>query len=280
VVLVLSACAQVPTAELTTTSVTTTSTTAPVTTTEPPADQPPTLEVESVTDASSPWLSVAVGDGEIQVSGQVSAGATVHFEVTDPTGAVSRTDAEVENAWFYGLAKLGPGPNTLTVVATGPDGATISVERMVRYEPDATVEFGFLTRVSSSEIDVDYAQWLSGEEAAQAAFEDGYIDSVEEGVPNDYYIRNVNPLVRTLPLNDEVAVWLVTSDAAVRSVPVGMDEWLGLFRDGFPWDYEVDDVPTGEPPHFSVRVWSSPRTGFCCSSTRLSSSSSNTPLES
>jgi hypothetical protein len=217
VVLVISACAQAPTAP--TPESTTTTTTAPVTTTTPPAGDPPTLEVESVTDASSPWLSVAVGDGEVQVSGQVSAGTTVHFDVIHPTGAVSRTDADVENAWFYGLAKLGPGLNTLTVVATGPDGATTSVERTVRYEPVATVEFGFLTRMSSTEIDVDYAQWLSGEEAAQAAFEDGYIDSVEEGVPNDYYIRNVNPLVRTLYVNDDVAVWLVTSDAGSAQCP-------------------------------------------------------------
>ncbi len=119
-----------------------------------------------------------------------------------------------------------------------------------RYEPKATVELAFLGKVSETEIVADFAQWLTGAEAAQAAYEDGEIASVEEGVPNDYYIRNVNPQLRTLPVAGDVVVWLATSAAGpVSSVKVEMTDWLALYNDGVAWG-EDQEAPSPEPPHF------------------------------
>jgi hypothetical protein len=162
---------------------------------------------------SAPWHAVAVNDADVMVVGTVAAGSSVHINVTSGTGgSVSDAEMTAVNNCFEQRMALAPGENTVTITARFADQvATLTLD--ARYEPDAIVEFGFLWQVSESEIVTDFAQWLTGEAAAQAADEDGEIASVEEGVPNDYCIRNINPQLRTLPLADDVVVWLATSAA-------------------------------------------------------------------
>ena len=50
--------------------------------------------------------------------------------------------------------------------------------------------------VSGRTVTFDLVQWFSGDAATKAAAEDGE----ESPPPNDYYIRNVNPRLRTLPV--------------------------------------------------------------------------------
>ena len=56
-----------------------------------------------------------------------------------------------------------------------------------------------------AEIDFDDAEFLTGEEAAAAAVEDG---ALPEGEPlsNDYYVRNPSTATETLPVAEDVAV--------------------------------------------------------------------------
>jgi hypothetical protein len=63
----------------------------------------------------------------------------------------------------------------------------------------------------------DLAQWFTGEEANVAAVQDGFI---EEGdtVPNDYYVRNSNTMLRTVTISDEVEIILSTWDR--KNIPV------------------------------------------------------------
>jgi len=133
------------------------------------------------------------------------------------------------------------------VTLTGEGGET--PETTPAAEPGR--EIAFLTQVSATEIVADSAEMLTGDEANQAAFEDGVIGSVDEGVPNDYYIRNQDDQLRTLAVADGVTVVLQTSaTGSVSGVEVPMDEWLALFKaDGTPWDYEVDEVPSWPEPH-------------------------------
>lgn len=264
VLVLITASCSFPESGATTTTVeadTTTSTSVPpVETTLPPLSTstapatPPELSVDTVLSGpDAAWHSVAVEVPNITVSGFVTPESTVTLLATHPPvdgEVVSESEATVENDYFYGEVVLAPGRNTVAVIATGPSG-TSEVTLDARYEPEATIEFGFLNQVSASEIVADYAQWLTGEEANQAAFEDGEIPSVEEGVPNDYYIRNVNPRLRTLPHDDDVRIWLTTSaEGSVTTIEVGLEEWLTIFNDGNPWDYETDEVPPGEAPHF------------------------------
>jgi hypothetical protein len=58
-------------------------------------------------------------------------------------------------------------------------------------------------------LDIDYIQFLTGDEAYEAALEDGVI-TTGEPVPNDYYIRNVNPKIRTFPIDENVEVFIET----------------------------------------------------------------------
>ncbi len=221
----------------------------PVTTTEPGPPVELVLEVMASTP-TVPWGSGVTGHPGIHLSGTVTPGAEVFLLVTSDAGEmVFEGPATVEGDRFAGDVILAKGANTVTVAAAYPDGETIGVDD-VRHEMEVAVEFAFLTHVSASEIVADYAQWLTGDEANQAAFEDGVIGSVEEGVPNDYYIRNVNPRLRTLPLSGDVAVWLVSAAGPVMSVAVEVDEWLALFNDGVPWDYETEEPPSFEPPHY------------------------------
>jgi hypothetical protein len=59
----------------------------------------------------------------------------------------------------------------------------------------------YLTKIDGARagVTVDVIQWLSGDAADKAAIEDGVIEA-GDSVPNDYYVRNVNPKLRTLPV--------------------------------------------------------------------------------
>ena len=56
--------------------------------------------------------------------------------------------------------------------------------------------FGFVQSISASGIEFDLACWFTGDAATQAAAEDGE----ESPPPNDYYVRNVNPETREVPV--------------------------------------------------------------------------------
>jgi len=209
---------------------------------------PPELELYGgINSPTAPWHAVAVESPEVWVSGVTSSGATLSVDAVGDDAVFAETTT-ADSSYFTVRAVLAPGWNSVTVTAT-LNGASRSAAFEARYEPEADVEFGFLEKVSDSGLVVDYAQWLTGEEAAQAAYEDGWIDSVEEGVPNDYYIRNVNPRLRTHPLAEDVAIWLMTAaEGPVGSVRVDMSDWLALFNDGVPWDPEVQ--PSYGPPDY------------------------------
>jgi len=212
---------------------------------EPPAAAPEIVHVEGVVPGET------VADADVNV-------AVTALGITEAT--IGGVQAEVVEAELIGGVQsssatadltLVEGVNPIEIVLTGPGGtATETIE--VTYQPEVERQIAYLTQVGSGEVVADYLQFLSGEEAAQAAFEDGVIASVEEGMPNDYYIRNQNDLLRTLPVADDVLVMLLTSaDGPIETVEVPMDEWLALFKpDGTPWDYTVDEVPSWEEPPY------------------------------
>jgi hypothetical protein len=65
--------------------------------------------------------------------------------------------------------------------------------------------FGYVDSASAEVLEFDLACWFSGDAAALAAAEDGE----ESPPPNDYYIRNVNPDLREVPVAaDAEVMWL------------------------------------------------------------------------
>jgi hypothetical protein len=79
-------------------------------------------------------------------------------------------------------------------------------------------------------ITFDLIQFLTGEAAVKAAAEDGE----ESPPPNDYYIRNVNPRLRTLPVAADAPISVNTlaaqsTGSATKDVSVTLDELAGYF---------------------------------------------------
>ncbi|CAN5859047.1 hypothetical protein BH23ACT4_BH23ACT4_02750 [soil metagenome] len=107
--------------------------------------------------------------------------------------------------------------------------------------PEGDREFAYVVEVETSDdgaivVTADYAQFLTGEEANQAAIEDGFI--VEgETVPNDYYIVNENPQLRELELDPDAPIVLnvcFVDGECVTQVRVSVEQWVELLNGGTP----------------------------------------------
>jgi hypothetical protein len=91
-------------------------------------------------------------------------------------------------------------------------------------------------------LEVDYIQFLTGDEAADAATAHGD----ESPPPNDYYIVNDNPALREFPVQEGISVVTVVNDDGT-SDPAGhtltLDQWVDritgpnadAFRSSFYW---------------------------------------------
>ena len=83
--------------------------------------------------------------------------------------------------------------------------------------------FGYVDDATAAEITFDLACWFSGTAAEQAAAEDGQ----ESPPPNDYYIRNVNPTLRTVPVATGAEVnWLPSTGDPATATTVDYVTWL------------------------------------------------------
>jgi hypothetical protein len=79
-------------------------------------------------------------------------------------------------------------------------------------------------------ITFDLIQFFTGDAAARAAAEDGQ----ESPPPNDYYIRNVNPRLRTLPVRAGAPITVNVlaaqeTGSSTKDVPVTLDKLAGYF---------------------------------------------------
>jgi hypothetical protein len=92
--------------------------------------------------------------------------------------------------------------------------------------------------VSGRTVTFDLVQWFSGDAATKAAAEDGQ----ESPPPNDYYIRNVNPRLRTLPVTPDARLSLTRqtlnaggSGSAAANVEVDLATIQANGRDHLFW---------------------------------------------
>jgi len=119
-------------------------------------------------------------------------------------GTTSSTGASGPSA---GTGATGTAPTGATS-PTGPSAT--SPEPSLAPELGDGVHFGFIegVDVAGGTIVFDLAYFLTGEEANQAAAEHGF----ETPVPNDYFIVNDNPKLRTLALSPDVELALLDWD--------------------------------------------------------------------
>ena len=88
--------------------------------------------------------------------------------------------------------------------------------------------YGGVASVSADEIEFDLACWFTGDAAARAAAEDGE----ESPPPNDYYVRNVNTTLRTVPVGDEVMIlWYPQFGDPTSEATITYAEWRDVVDD-------------------------------------------------
>jgi len=108
--------------------------------------------------------------------------------------------------------------------------------------------FGYVQAVDVSStpatLEIDAADFLTGEEASDAAEEDGAI-AEGEGVPNDYYIRNDDETTDTLDVAAEVRV---TRFECVEGCVEDVDADFATFASGF--DVATDDYRGAESQYW------------------------------
>lgn len=112
---------------------------------------------------------------------------------------------------------------------------------------------GALTAVGADQdpprLVIDVEQWFTDDAATQAAIDDGALPPGAGFVPNGYYIRNVDPRWRMLPVASDASVSLVTYPLGSIDEPlvVGFARFDGMFeRDAhsiraFPYWITVQD---------------------------------------
>jgi hypothetical protein len=196
-------------------------------------------EVFADVPGSPPLNGITVVANPLTVYGTTAQGTEVR---------VGGNVVPVDNGSFEAVVELEPGINEILIEDVEFNGAYT-----VTYVPGGTVEFGYIDSFLEDGFVADYAEWLTGDEANQAAFDDGVIESVEEGVPNGYYIRNEDLSLVDVPVGNELAIFLATpAQGSVTTVPVSVEEWIGLFQeDGTPWDPDAgEQPPEPDPPHF------------------------------
>jgi hypothetical protein len=122
-------------------------------------------------------------------------------------------------------------PTGVTTGDTGATGATGTPSPPVEAELEDGRHFGFIETVDPDARTTvfDLAYFLMGEEANEAAAEHG--DEVP--VPNDYYIVNDNPKLRTLDIADDAELVLLDWNRCCDETFAGeLDAFARAFDEG------------------------------------------------
>lgn len=142
-------------------------------------------------------------------------------------------------------------PPTTRAPAAGEDEsgtADADARRAVPTDMEDGEHFVFIRSVDESGrvVTFDLAQFFTGEQAQQAAEEDGAVQPGEP-VPNDYYIRNVNDRLRDLSFRRNVRLRIVDWEDCCDLVPGDLEP----FADAFDPDADTSGAYRGpESPYF------------------------------
>ena len=121
--------------------------------------------------------------------------------------------------------------STTTTSASGPT-TTEQLSSAETRLPDGTIKgMGYIDKVWVKDgvryLSIDYAEMFSGEEAKQAAIEDGVIKPGED-LDNDYYIRNQNSKKREFTIAADVTIATQTREGGFDQ-PATWDEFLSFW---------------------------------------------------
>ncbi len=139
------------------------------------------------------------------MEGYVERPATVAI---DGTEVVTNSDPD-GRTHFQEEVQLGPGDHLIEVEAVA-SGISAKETLRVMVDPSLVRQFAYVTAVDpvAGTVTVDYAEWYVGEEAVTAAVEDGMANP-DGTVDGDFYIRNQNDRLRTLPIASVIDTQIV-----------------------------------------------------------------------
>lgn len=130
-------------------------------------------------------------------------------------------------------------PASPTTPASSPSPTPSPTTASASPSPSPTLEdgrhFGYIRSVDAEArtLRFDLAEFLTGEAANQAAAEHG--DEVP--VPNDVYIVNDNPRLRTLPISPRLEVWVIDPKRCCDLTRGDVQLFLDAFATRHhPWD--------------------------------------------
>ena len=98
---------------------------------------------------------------------------------------------------------------------------------------------GYITAVYDKNgkryLDIDYIQWLTGDDAKKAMVEDGLCENEADCVvTNDYHIKNQNPKIRTFEISPQAKIYTQTLDLETTGInwdqEITYDRFKGLFE--------------------------------------------------
>jgi hypothetical protein len=143
-----------------------------------------------------------------------------------------------------------PTGATGTTGPTGPSGSP-SPEPSPTEAPTPAIEdgrhFTFLSAIDTGDpttVTFDLAYFYTGEEAAEVAAERGD----ESPPPNDYYIVNDNPRLRTVPVADDAELRILDWANCCEGFITGSIDELAAAM-------EADDDPYGGPYRYTSPFW-------------------------
>ena len=222
-------------------SVPSSSTTIPVSSTSATTATTTTVAESIAIHLTGPTMGYSA-DGVYTIGGWTDRASTV---------AVGSVIVEANEDPVAGLApfevtvKLEPGAHRIEVTATdgtSSTNTTVAIDVIVDPAIEMPIAYIRTVDVDSRTITADYVEWLTGDEARDAALADGAIGS-GEGLPGDFYIRNQNPAMRALPLADEATATLQV--CYPNNGPCVSESTLSIEA----WGELVDDPQSAEETH-------------------------------
>lgn len=214
-------------------------TTSPPTTALPPTT-PGTTQAPTTTPAGEPpvietagWSTRYSQDGQLHVEGwldrpaQVTVGGTPAETYDDPYSGLTT---------FAANLVLGVGEHGIPIVAVDDAGLERTVYLSVLVDPNLERELGYVEDLDLIDrtLVIDDVEFLTGDEARQAAVEDGEIVEGED-LPNGFYLRNQSPEPQTLTVGDPNVVVLQACypdpGPCVVQQAVKIDTWVAMLDD-------------------------------------------------
>ena len=139
---------------------------------------------------------------------------------------------------FSGSEEDPQPPEVVAPIADGTHFAMVTV---------GTDESGEVT------LGVDLAEMLGGEEARQAAIEDGVIGEGED-LPNDFYIRNPENVYELMHFGDSVDVAVISAVDPGSTLQISPEELLALYS-GERVDDTIYGIVAGQPIAMNLTVF-------------------------